>query len=69
MEVKSISFTGKTPKIKINQKAYNKALEEAFGQSNKDYAILIQKTKSQPKISTEKFIENAKKFFSGVFGQ
>lgn len=69
MEVKAISFTGRTPKIRINQKAYNKALAEVFGQSDKDYIMLTQKTKSEPQISSEKFIENAKKFFSGVFGQ
>lgn len=69
MEVKAISFTGKTPKIRTNKKAYHKALEEAFGQSDKDYRMLTQKTKAATPVSPEKFIENARKFFKGVFGQ
>lgn len=69
MEVKAISFTGKTPKIRTNKKAYHKALAEAFGQSDKDYVMLTQKSKSETPIISEKFIKNAKKFFSGVFGQ
>lgn len=69
MEVKAISFTGKTPKIRTNKKAYHKALVEAFGQSDKDYAMLTKKTKSRTPINPEKFLEDAKKFFSGVFGQ
>lgn len=69
MEVNAISFTAKTPKIRVNKRAYNKALAEAFGQSDKDYIMLTQKTKSETPIVSEKFIENAKKFFSQVLGQ
>lgn len=69
MEIKAISFTGKTPRIRTNKKAYNEALARVFGQSDKDYRMLTQKTKAATPVSPEKFIENAKKFFKGVFGQ
>ncbi len=69
MEVNAISFTAKTPKLRPNKKAYQKALEEAFGQSDKDYIILSKKAKSQTPVVTEKFVQEAKKFFSGILGQ
>lgn len=69
MEVNAISFTSRTPKMKVNKKAYQKALAEAFGQSDKDYMMLTKKTKTETPITPEKFIENAKKFFSQVLGQ
>ena len=69
MEIKAISFTSRTPKIKVNKGAYNKALAEALGQSDKDYIMLTKKTKTETPIATEKLIENVKKFFSQVLGQ
>ncbi len=69
MKVNAISFTSKTPKIRVNKIAYNKALAEALGQSDKDYMMLTKKTKTETPIAPEKLIENAKKFFSQVLGQ
>lgn len=68
MNVKAISFTAKTPKVQ-NTKAYKKAIEEALGQSDRDYFSMTKKTKSQPQTNQTDFIETAKKFFSNMFGQ
>lgn len=67
MDVKAISFTGKTPKVQ-NTKAYQKAIEEALGQSDRDYFSMARKPKSKTQANQPDFIETAKKFFSNMFG-
>ncbi len=71
MNVQSISFTGKTPKMPIDRKAYDEALAKVFEHSDKDYINLTKKIKNEQTNSfdVEKLIEQAKKFFSGTFPQ
>lgn len=69
MEVKAISFTGKTQQINPAKarKAYNDALANILGQSNKDYFAISKKTTQKPQNISEDFLKKAKKFFSHVF--
>lgn len=67
MEVKAISFAGKTPKVTQTQKAYNKAMEEIFGQSDKDYFSITKQVKTSEYINPKDFIQKARKFFVNVF--
>lgn len=71
MKVQAISFTGKTPKMPIDNKAYNEVLAKVFEHSDKDYINLTKKLKNEQKNSfnIEKFVEQAKKFFAGTFPQ
>lgn len=71
MNIQAISFTGKTPKMPIDRKAYDEALARVLGQSEKDYFRLNKKVKNeqQDPATIKKFLEQAKKFFAWTFPQ
>lgn len=66
MEVNSISFNGKTPKINKVKQPLQNAIETAIGQTNKDYFILTRKPEAKQKITPD-FIEKAQKFFADIW--
>ncbi len=66
MEVNSISFNGKAPKINTVKQPLKNAIENAIGQTNKDYFMLTRKPEAKQEITPD-FIEKAKKFFADIW--